>query len=51
MSLPSKFDYKVDVIKENKKLDTLKVNQLVGNLQTLKLTIWIRENLKKKALL
>ncbi|XXG59729.1 hypothetical protein AAC387_Pa04g1763 [Persea americana] len=33
-SLPSMFDSKVDAIKENKNLDTLKVNQLVGNLQT-----------------
>lgn len=33
-SLPSKFDSKVDVIEENKNFNTLKVNQLVGNLQT-----------------
>ena len=33
-SLPSTFDSQVDAIKENKNLDTLKVNQLVGNLQT-----------------
>ncbi|XXG85931.1 hypothetical protein AAC387_Pa11g0926 [Persea americana] len=31
-SLPSRFDSKVDAIEENKNLDTLKVNQLVGNL-------------------
>ena len=33
-SLPLMFDSKVDAIEENKNLDTLKVNQLVGNLQT-----------------
>ncbi|XXG79824.1 hypothetical protein AAC387_Pa09g0815 [Persea americana] len=32
--LPSLFDSKVIAIEENKNLDTLKVNQLVGNLQT-----------------
>lgn len=33
-SLLSRFDSKVDAIEENKNLGTLKVNQLVGNLQT-----------------
>ena len=33
-SLPSRFDLKVDAIEENKNLGTLKVNQLVENLQT-----------------
>ena len=33
-SLPSRFDSKVDAIEENKNLDTLKVSQLVGNVQT-----------------
>ena len=33
-SLPSRFDSKVNAIEENKNLDTLKVNQLVRNLQT-----------------
>ncbi|XXG72829.1 hypothetical protein AAC387_Pa07g1839 [Persea americana] len=33
-SLPLRFDYKVDAIEENKNLDTLKVNQLIENLQT-----------------
>ena len=30
------FDSTVDAIEENKNLDTFKVNQLVGNLQTFK---------------
>lgn len=49
--LPSMFDSKVDVIKENKNLDTLKVNQLMKIFRLSKQTGWIRESPRIKALL
>ncbi|KAJ8620341.1 hypothetical protein MRB53_028870 [Persea americana] len=49
-SLPSRFNSKVDVIEENKNLDTLKVNQLVGNLQTFEANRLYKRKSKEKGI-
>ena len=47
-SLPSWFDSEVDAIEENKNLNTLKVNQLVGNLQTFEANRLGKKKIKKE---
>ena len=49
-SLPSRFDSKVDIIEENKNLDNVEVNQLVGNIQTFEVNRLNKENFKDKGI-
>ena len=47
-SLPERFDPKVIAIEENRNLNTLKVEELVGNLQTFDANLMSNEKLKSK---
>ena len=50
-SLPERFDAKVVAIEENKNMNILKVDELVGNLQTFEANIDLMENQNPKVLL
>ena len=49
-SLPKKFDMKVTVIGEAQELSSIKVDELIGSLQTFEMTLNDRSKQKKKCI-